>query len=81
MINLERPGRKHSEESKRKIRENHADSRGSGNGNSKLTEELVLDIRKYHATGKIHPNELARIYKVSPSSIYDIIARRRWKHI
>lgn len=54
---------------------------GSKNGNSVLTEELVLDIRKKYADGNTTSRKLAREYDVSQYAVMCIIQRKHWKHI
>lgn len=55
--------------------------RGSDNGNSKLSEEDVLQIRKLH-NPKIYPTrKLAKMYEVNQRLIWNIINRKSWKHL
>jgi DNA-binding transcriptional regulator YiaG len=51
---------------------------GERNGNSKLTEQQVLEIRE-----KIDKSnqELAELYNISKRNIHQIISRKRWSHI
>jgi DNA-binding XRE family transcriptional regulator len=51
--------------------------RGSGNGNSKLTETNVQDIRHRHSKGE-GQQKLAKIFGVSQSTIAAIISKRHW---
>lgn len=53
--------------------------RGEQQGNSKLTEKEVLEIRETAKSGN-YP-KLARIFNVTSSNIGDIVRRRSWKHI
>lgn len=55
-------------------------SKGSKNGNSKLTVEQVLEIRKLYSEGLTRP-KLAKMFNVKYITIYDIITRRTWSHI
>lgn len=59
--------------------------RGSINGNSKLTEEQVSEIRAYAKKyGKLkNRKQLAKKYGVSESHLKDIVSKRRgiWNHI
>jgi len=59
------------------------DARGSVNGNSKLTEEQVLAIRKNYAPWSRTRGHiaLAKAYGVSSSLISQIIKRDIWTHI
>ncbi len=56
-------------------------ARGSVNGNSKLKESDVLDIRKIYSTGFLDQYKLARKYKVSQPTIGAIVNRKTWSHI
>jgi hypothetical protein len=56
------------------------DPTGEANGHAKLTEKAVLEIRARAASGHTQVS-LAREFGVSPQSVCDIVARRRWKHI
>lgn len=50
---------------------------GEKHGMSKLTAELVLEIRSSKESGV----ELARRLKLTPTTICDVRKRRSWKHI
>ncbi|MBX3002774.1 MAG: HNH endonuclease [Anaerolineales bacterium] len=52
---------------------------GERNGNSKLTEEQVKDIRKLYGTGDYTNRQLAQMYKMSDSAIYSITKNKYWK--
>jgi hypothetical protein len=52
---------------------------GSKQGNSKLNEEQVLRIRSMARTAT-HA-ELAAIFSVSPTAIFEVIHRHTWKHL
>ncbi len=58
---------------------------GSKNGNSKLFEKEVIEIRQYHNKHGYLKNRkyLAKKYNISESTLKDIISRRRnnWPHI
>lgn len=54
-------------------------SRGSTNGMSKLTNEIVLRIRREYPDKS--QNELSREYGVSQSQIWSIVNRKTWFHI
>jgi hypothetical protein len=51
--------------------------RGSNNGNSKLTDEDVLDIR----TSKLKVTELMQKYGIGRTTVYYIKKRKLWKHL
>lgn len=55
--------------------------RGELDGNAKLTEVEVLEIRRLYATGGISQAALARRYRVSPTLICMVVRRLRWRHI
>lgn len=54
---------------------------GSRSAFAKLTEELVVEIRKRYATEKISQRELADIYGVDHVNIGAAIRRASWKHV
>lgn len=55
---------------------------GSKNGFAKLTEELVLRIRREYETGQFSQNELAARYHVSQSTISNVTRHRdAWEHV
>lgn len=54
-------------------------TKGTKNGNSKLTEIDVLQIRKTFKKGK--SVEFAKRFKVDPSTILSVFKRSTWKHI
>lgn len=55
--------------------------RGSGNGQAKLRELQVLEIRELHATGKWSYVELGEKYNVSHQTISRIVKKQTWSHI
>lgn len=59
----------------------HVPLKGSKNGNRKLTEDIVILIRKIRHTEGSSVDDLAKRFKVSESSIRKIIYRESWKHI
>lgn len=60
-----------------KVKKNRQ-NKGSTHGQSKLTEEMVKEIRHLHATGECKVIELARRYNVCSSNISCIITRKKW---
>jgi len=60
---------------------NHARTPGSKNGNSKLTEPQVLEIRRLYATGGYTLKALSQMYGVHFSAIARIVNRRVWRHV
>ena len=55
--------------------------KGSGNKNSKLTEEQVINIRKEYSVNKTSYKELANKYKVGITLIGYIINNKVWNHV
>lgn len=56
-------------------------NRGSKNGNAKLGESDVLEIRRLYSVGSITQKELGAIYGVAEQTIGNIVNRRKWRHI
>jgi len=54
---------------------------GVGGGNSKLTKEQVLEIRKLYKKGSMDHRELAELFNVTERTIAYIISRGRWRNI
>ena len=67
--------------------ENQADRRLDGttnrgaNGNSKLTEQQVLEIKARYESGNFTYQELAKMFDVSPMHISRIARGLRWSHL
>lgn len=55
--------------------------RGEQAGKSKLTERQVLCIRALYIPNVTGLTRLARIFKVTPQTIFAIVNRRTWTHI
>jgi hypothetical protein len=60
---------------------NRVSMSGIRNGNARLTESQVLEIRSLHAKGNIEHLDLAEMYGIARSAITRIVNRQRWKHI
>jgi len=58
----------------------HRVARGDSHYMRRLTSADVLRIRAAHATGMLEV-QLAAAYRVTQSTISDVILRRTWKHI
>lgn len=56
-------------------------ARGSKNGNSKLTESIVTEIRQLYATGNYSSRQIGRMFHLDKSTVLDIVAMRIWKHV
>jgi len=55
--------------------------RGENNGNSKLTKNEVIMIRERYRLGGISTRRLALEYKVSRTTIKDILRRKTWFYV
>lgn len=55
--------------------------KGEKNGQVKLTETQVREIRDWWAAGGITQRKLAVEYGVTPQNICSIISRNAWKHL
>ena len=64
-----------------KGRNNSPKQKGEKNGNSKLTEDDVREIRKRYAEGGITQQQLGLEYGRHNAKISSIINRKSWKHI
>lgn len=58
-----------------------ARSVGECSGNSKMSTELVLEIRRKFATEHIRKSELARMFCVAGPTISQIVNRVTWRHV
>jgi group I intron endonuclease len=77
-------GKIRTEENKRKISEtlkNKTDNKGMQNGKSKLTDNIVLEIRNKYNSKNYSSRMLAKEYNISKTNILDIINKKIWKHI
>ncbi len=54
---------------------------GEADGNSKLTEEEVLEIREEYAHGDMIQQELADAYGISQSQVSAIVNHHDWKYL
>lgn len=57
------------------------DCRGSGNGQAKLTEEAVREIRKLATGARGEQRMLAERFGTSRSNISTIVSRKAWEHV
>jgi hypothetical protein len=55
--------------------------RGSRSGKTHFTEDDVREIRRRYAAGDISQAHLARAFGVAPTTIRQIVTRRRWAHL
>lgn len=54
---------------------------GEKNTRAKLTEAHVKEIRRRHSLGGVTYPELGREYGVSTNTIWEIVSRKRWRHV
>lgn len=54
---------------------------GENNGQSKLTEDQVKEIRQFFIEGKYTKKQLTKVFCISRSVIHDIVTYNSWKHI
>lgn len=57
----------------------HVDNRGELDGNAILTEPAVRTIRYFQ--GRKGRTLLARLHRVSPTTIHDVWTRKSWRHV
>jgi hypothetical protein len=63
---------------------NHAGGRpsfGAANGQSKLTDENVQEIRRLYHEGYLNQVQLAREYAISQSQVSEIVRGLAWTHV
>ena len=53
---------------------------GSRNGQARLTELEVVEIRDLYAAGHIQA-EISRLYALSRQTIWDVVHRKSWRHV
>ena len=63
------------------IAKGRLDNNGEKQGNAKLTEKDVLEIRRLYATGKVLQRELAKMWRICRPHISEIVNNKGWKHI
>ncbi len=54
---------------------------GEDNPRSKLTAEMVLEIRRLYEETNLSHRQLAELFNVSKSAITSVISRRTWDHV
>ena len=64
----------------KKGRTKYKASFGSKNGNSRLTELAVKDIKKQYAGGKTL-REVANAIGVSKSTVWNVVSNKNWRHV
>lgn len=63
------------------INGNWPDNSGSKNGQSKLNETQVLEIKKLLSIANHSIPSIARKFSISRTAIYDIKSGRKWSHV
>lgn len=77
-------GKVRTEENKKRISDtlkSRTDNKGEHHHLSKLTNEIVLEIRRKYIRNVYSTSMLAKEYNVSKTNIKDIINRKIWRHI
>lgn len=59
----------------------HVATLGERSGNTELTADDITELRARYAAGGISQLALARHYGISQSEAWNIIHRRRWRHV
>lgn len=57
------------------------DINGEGNGNSKLSEKEVVEIKRLLQDNQLSQNKIAKMYKVNQSTISSIKVGRLWSYL
>lgn len=60
---------------------NETSAKGEKNGMVRLSEESVIEIRKMYETGSYTQRELAELFRVSQSTICQIVTNYTWTHL
>jgi len=78
LMSEKKKGTKLSDEHKRKVSQNHADFRGENHPRHKLVKQDVIEIRKLCDEGILTQKEIAKKFKVSTKTIYNIKVEKTW---
>ncbi len=54
---------------------------GDKNPNVKLTNKQVIEIKKLLADGRLRQVDIAKLYGITRSNVFDIKSGRKWSHI
>lgn len=71
-------GKTHTRKSRKKISRNHHDVSGLNNPRSKIKATDIYDILKLNYEKELNGYEIAKIYNVSGSLIYQILKLKHW---
>lgn len=63
------------------LRTNFPTKRGTENGNSRLTDSLVRQIRSAAESGLLNHKQIAKQFNTSPSNVRCILRRATWRHV
>jgi hypothetical protein len=56
-------------------------AKGVQNGNSRLTESKVIEIRTLDANGAMSRRSIGRMFGVSGVTVKNIVDRKQWRHV
>ena len=59
----------------------HVNNKGERSGQAKLTEQNVHIIIYMYYTGLFSQPTLAKLYNIGHSTVYNIVNKRKWKHL
>lgn len=59
----------------------HKAAKGEFSGQSKLTDKIVLDLRRKYITGNYTTRQLSNELKMNHSSVWCAIVGKTWKHL
>lgn len=72
----------HQDNMKDKVNKNRqSKAQGIKNGMAKLTENVIIEIRKKYKSGLSTQRQLAKEYNISFKQIHNIVRYKRWKHL
>ena len=71
----------HSENIKHSFRIGTSDNKGENHPRNKLTDKIVINIKKLYKTGKYSHKKIALIYNVHRSTISYVLNKKIWGHV
>ncbi len=60
---------------------NGTQNTGERHGMSKLTKQLVIELRKLYRIHKVSQWALAKKFNISQSAVSLVITKKRWSHV
>lgn len=54
---------------------------GEQHPQARLNAEIILEIRRLHASGAMNQSQMARRFGVAPKTVNHIVHRRTWAHV